>query len=76
MDIHRTGTISFDEFAAALEDWHALESDEQWGRWASIAFKTFQREAQGGTVVQEDRIKVEDLAQQVNGQWSMVNSQW
>eukprot|EP00242_Pyramimonas_sp_CCMP2087_P008203 CAMPEP_0198204152 /NCGR_PEP_ID=MMETSP1445-20131203/7535_1 /TAXON_ID=36898 /ORGANISM="Pyramimonas sp., Strain CCMP2087" /LENGTH=572 /DNA_ID=CAMNT_0043875893 /DNA_START=194 /DNA_END=1912 /DNA_ORIENTATION=+ len=71
MDIHRTGTISFDEFAAALEDWHALESDEQWGRWASIAFKTFQREAQGGTMVQEDRIQVEDLAQQVcESNWS------
>eukprot|EP00959_Pyramimonas_sp_CCMP1952_P207603 4342598-Pyramimonas_sp.AAC.1 len=46
MDIHHVGSVSYPEFAAALEDWNELEGDSHWQEWASIAFDSF---AQSGT---------------------------
>ena len=41
MDIHGVGTVSYSEFAAALEDWNQLEDDTRWKDWAAIAFDSF-----------------------------------
>eukprot|EP00240_Pyramimonas_obovata_P000773 CAMPEP_0118922080 /NCGR_PEP_ID=MMETSP1169-20130426/1132_1 /TAXON_ID=36882 /ORGANISM="Pyramimonas obovata, Strain CCMP722" /LENGTH=600 /DNA_ID=CAMNT_0006862899 /DNA_START=179 /DNA_END=1981 /DNA_ORIENTATION=- len=66
MDIHRVGTVSYPEFAAALEDWNELEGDTRWKEWASIAFESFvQNSEEEGVEAEDKRIRIDAVAKQV-----------